>query len=105
MSLIQIIQQLCQEQDLTFAQLERTLGLSNGSIRRWDTNAPSINRLQRVADYFQVSVDYLLGRCAQRDGFTVVAPNRSGYDLGPLTDQEKAELTEYLQFLRSRKKN
>ena len=103
MSLVQTIKQLCQEQNLTFAQLERILGLSNGSIRRWDNNAPSADRLQRVADYFHVSVDYLLGRRAFRDGFAVVAPNRADYDIGPLTEQEKNELTEYLQFLRSRK--
>lgn len=47
---------------MTFAELERALGLANSSIRKWDAPFPSSERLQKVADHFQVSTDYLLGR-------------------------------------------
>lgn len=45
-----------------FAEIEREVGISNGQIRRWDTSSPKIENIQKVADYFNVSVDYLLGR-------------------------------------------
>ncbi|MCK1988450.1 helix-turn-helix transcriptional regulator [Lysinibacillus fusiformis] len=47
---------------LFFAEVERNIGISNGQIRRWNTSTPGTDKLEMVADYFDVSVDYLLGR-------------------------------------------
>lgn len=60
--LVEKIKQLCQDRQITFAELERKTGISNGQIRRWSTVSPKSETLQKVADYFQVSIDYLLGR-------------------------------------------
>ena len=46
---------------ITVAELERRIGLSNGQITKWRRQVPGINKVQ-LADYFDVSVDYLLGR-------------------------------------------
>lgn len=62
MSLVDKIKSLCKEEKITVAELERKTGISNGQIRKWDNSTPGINKLQAVADYFDVSVDYLLGR-------------------------------------------
>ncbi|MCE5058562.1 helix-turn-helix transcriptional regulator [Mammaliicoccus sciuri] len=63
MNLHQTIKNLCSSKGITIAELERTLDFSNGQIRRWNKgHYPSADRLQKVADYFDVSVDYLLGR-------------------------------------------
>lgn len=62
MNTFQKIRSLASEQGLSIAQLERELNLSNGSISRWKNAAPSSKGLVAVADYFDVSVDYLLGR-------------------------------------------
>jgi len=62
MTITERIKQLCDEKDTTFAAVERACDLSNGSIRRWEENKPAIDKLEKVADYFGVSVDYLLGR-------------------------------------------
>lgn len=53
---------LCDEKKVTFAEVERKIGISNGQIRRWDNVSPKSETLKKVADYFDVSVDYLLGR-------------------------------------------
>lgn len=45
---------------LSINQLEKTLGLSKGSLCRIDTNRPSVDRLQKIADFFEVSLDYLM---------------------------------------------
>lgn len=60
--MIDKLQELCNAKNITFTYLERELGLGKSSIRRWDTNAPSIDKVQKVADYFNCTVDYLLGR-------------------------------------------
>ncbi|MCJ0597914.1 helix-turn-helix domain-containing protein [Enterococcus cecorum] len=66
MSLVQRIKELANEKNITFAELERKIEISNGQIRRWDTASPKSDNLQKVADYFGVSVDYLLGRTNNR---------------------------------------
>lgn len=62
MDIVQKIRFLCQQQGITVAELERRIGLSNGQITKWRRQIPGINKVQLVADYFDVSVDYLLGR-------------------------------------------
>lgn len=54
------IKRLSKEKGLSINQLEKTLCLSKGSLCRIDTNRPSIDRLQRIADFFEVSLDYLM---------------------------------------------
>lgn len=47
---------------MSIRQLEITLGYSNGYFSKWKKVSPNSEGLQKVADYFNVSVDYLLGR-------------------------------------------
>lgn len=62
MSLLTKIRLLCNERDITLASLEKTLNFGNGSLSRWDKSSPATDKVEKVADYFNVSVDYLLGR-------------------------------------------
>ena len=66
MSLVKKIKSLCDERKITFAELERQIGISNGQIRRWDTSSPKIETVKKIADYFGTSVDYLLGRTEKK---------------------------------------
>lgn len=59
--MVENIKCLCRKEGITFAELERTVGLGNGTIARWDENSPSIVRVKAVADYFGVTVDQLIG--------------------------------------------
>ncbi|GHV17990.1 hypothetical protein FACS189425_05520 [Clostridia bacterium] len=60
--MVERIQALVAAHSTTIAEVEREVGLANGSIRRWDNSIPSADKLGIVADFFRVSVDYLLGR-------------------------------------------
>ncbi|WP_423829923.1 helix-turn-helix domain-containing protein [Staphylococcus aureus] len=62
MNTFQRIQYLANSKGMSIAELERKHDLSNGSIARWKKSAPSSRGLTIIADYFDVSVDYLLGR-------------------------------------------
>lgn len=61
------IRRLCQEHEITIAELERKCGISNGVIAKWDkdTKSPKIYAVAAVANYFGVTVDYLLQDHAQ----------------------------------------
>ena len=41
--------------------MERDCGLSLGSVRRWDKNSPSIDRVVLVAKALNTTVSYLIG--------------------------------------------
>ena len=43
------------------------MGFGNGTIVKWDKASPNSEKLSKVADYFHVSVDYLLGRDIKPD--------------------------------------
>lgn len=56
------IKYLCELHCMSIRELEIATGIGNGIIARWKTSSPKIDNLQKVADYFDVSVDYLLDR-------------------------------------------
>ncbi len=64
---------LCDENNLSLTGLERELGFGKSTVRKWDKNAPSIDKVLLVADYFDVTMDYLIGRTPVRT--EVVAPD------------------------------
>lgn len=45
---------------ISINQLEKELGISSGSLCKIDKNKPSSDKLQKIADYLGVSVDYLM---------------------------------------------
>lgn len=62
MSLVTRIKELCKDRSLSLQSLESETGLGTNTIYKWDKAYPSADKLQSVADFFDVSVDYLLGR-------------------------------------------
>ena len=62
MTILDRIRSLANDRKVTLAELERNLNFSNGSLRKWETSTPSGDKIEKIADYFNVSTDYLLGR-------------------------------------------
>lgn len=60
MNVYEKIKILCKERKISVFQLEKELGFSNGSIRKWNTTSPAAERVKRVADYLGCTVDELL---------------------------------------------
>lgn len=61
MSLLSRIDELRkQHEKLSINKLEKECGLTRGSMAKWDDHTPSPDKVKKVADYFNVSVEYLL---------------------------------------------
>lgn len=60
MTLYDRIEALRKKQHISQGKLEKELGFSNGSISKWKNSTPTPERLQKLAGYFNVSVEYLL---------------------------------------------
>lgn len=62
MDLVERIRSLAREKGMSLTVLEQKLGLGNGTIGRWTKVSPNTDKLNRIAEYFDVSLDYLLGK-------------------------------------------
>ena len=58
--LLDRIKELCAKRGITIAELERSCGIGNGIIARWRKSKPSFDRLKKVADFLEVTPEYLL---------------------------------------------
>lgn len=56
------IKELATERHESLAQIERDLKFSNGIISTWKNGRASSDKIEKIADHFDVSTDYLLGR-------------------------------------------
>ena len=104
------VKELSQKRGISISKLEETLGLGKNSIYALKRNQPSAERLQEIADYFNVSTDYLLGRTdnpkiASNDvaGYTTedlrkMAKNAKTFDGKPLTDEDVDAITNIIEI-------
>lgn len=60
MSVIYKIEELCRFNGFTITELENKLGYGNGSLRKSSTQTVRSNRVQEIAELFDVSANYLL---------------------------------------------
>lgn len=51
-----------QEGRISLNAIEKNLGFGKSVITSWENRNPSIDKISKIADYFGVSVDYLLDR-------------------------------------------
>ena len=59
---LEIVKVICKLNNVSLSQLEKELKFSKGQIGKWKNSAPSVDKITLVADYFDVSIDYLVGR-------------------------------------------
>ena len=86
------IRALAESVGKTIATVEKELGIGNGTIGRWDASAPSADKLAAVADYFDVSVDYLLGRSDSKKGVESSLNSRDRRDIAKTLEELKEQL-------------
>lgn len=60
MSVVENIRFICKKNNTSIPKLEKELGFGNGAIYNWDKNSPSVDKIQKVADYFSVTTDFLI---------------------------------------------
>lgn len=60
MTLKERVKLLANEKGVSLPTLESELGFGNSTIVKWDKSTPNAEKLNAVAKYFNVSMDYLL---------------------------------------------
>lgn len=105
MGIVERIKELCDSHGTNFAEVERKVGLSNGQIRRWDEASPKVHNIKKVANYFNVPLDYLLdgetnGNFPQptsTDDLDEMLDTAMSFDGKPLTETDKEAIRAFLQ--------
>lgn len=59
-----VLKEIRLEKNVSQVKLAETIGVSKGIISMWETGQrePTLSSLVALADYFGVSLDYLVGR-------------------------------------------
>ena len=108
------LKQLRERKRLSQIELANILEVSNGSISKLERNErqPDYETLEKIADFFNTSIDYLLGRSETKDNnnvdFSFSTPQEAlsfilkqdmvadfgGYDLDNMSDDEIMEMAD-----------
>ena len=54
------IRAICEAKSLSIAELERSAGLGNGVVRKWEAASPTLRSVVAVAEYLGTTVDELI---------------------------------------------
>lgn len=104
---------LCSEKGVSPNGVCAELGLSNATATKWKNGAvPRNTTLRKIADYFDVSVSYLLGVVDDPDPIALIDPSkkeppmleRLNEMIQNMTKEELEDLEKFVEFLLSKKK-
>lgn len=110
-STLEKIKELAQKRGISLQKVAEDLGYSINYLYTLKEKTPKSDRLQEIADYFNVSTDYLLGRT---DNPAIVSDDKTNEYLGPaetelvaafrnqtqnMTEEEKARFNKAIESL------
>ena len=110
------VRELARKKGLSLNQVEEKLGYSKNTLYSLKRQKVSSERLQEIADYFNVSTDYLLGRTDNpaianddtiagytSDDLRKMAENAKTFDGKPLTEEDIDAIQNIIEiYLRGR---
>nr|DAJ37213.1 MAG TPA: repressor protein [Caudoviricetes sp.] len=108
----ELVKELCKKQGISLNTLEEKIGFARNSLYSWKNSEPKPKKLKAVADYFNVSTDYLLGRTdnpaissdlvTTADGRTVDLSNLRErvvlFDGKPLSDEDVDKIAQIIKL-------
>lgn len=93
--------ELRQQEGITQKRLAEELGMSAGNLCDWEKGRtePDVEKLIRLADYFDVSLDYLTGREESERGRGNELKNRLTVAFNRLPEEGRKRLVFFLEGL------
>ena len=107
------LKELRKNKGLTQTALANLFAISNGAVGNWETGLrqPDHDTLTKIADFFDVSIDYLLGRTDEPSPSSPTLDKQlEGIDFAlygetkDLTDAEKEKILDFIRFTKSQRK-
>lgn len=86
------IKKLCKNNGISMNKLEETLGFGKGYISKLGITTPNTAKIQAIADYFNVSVDYLLKGDEEPQEKRTTLTTRDERDIEKILEQTRQQL-------------
>ena len=103
---------LRQEKHLNQIELSKLILVGNKTISDYERGIsnPDFDTLQRIANFFNVSTDYLLGKTDDRNATAAAAPELEGVKLAlynqteELTEEQLQDVLKFVEFIKNKDK-
>lgn len=103
MTLRDRVKALCKQHGISLNKLEMECGFAKGYLSKLDKSTPNMAYLQKIANYFDVTTDYLLTGKEKESEFS---PEQAELDLKISQDLElKKALKKYFSLNENKKKH
>ncbi|SET79344.1 Transcriptional regulator, contains XRE-family HTH domain [Lacrimispora sphenoides] len=105
----EIFEQLLQKCGVTAYKVSKETGVTQSTLSDWKRgrSTPKTDNMKKIADYFGVTVDYLMTGEEAKD----ITPEASRietlaahFEGEEITDEEMEEIMNYVRFVKSRRK-
>jgi transcriptional regulator with XRE-family HTH domain len=98
------------QKNLTQTELAKTLYLGQTSVSKYESGKqiPEMPTLQKIADFFEISIDYLLGKTDIRNytddpNITIALHSDTDYDEFP--KEAKEEINNFIEYIKQKYKD
>ena len=107
-----VLKELRNEKHLTGEELGKALSVTKVAISNWENGnrTPDTDMLKKIANYFDVSLDYLLGRTDERnlntdkpqlnENITTISAHRINGDIDNLPDEAIDKINDYIEMIK-----
>ena len=87
-----IVNNLCKERKTTITRMAEEVGLSNAAPTSWRKGSvPKLGTVKKIAEYFDVPVEYLLGEESEKDNKKTPTPKGERDYLAIMNAFDKAD--------------
>lgn len=97
---------LRQSRDLTQSSLADALNISRSAVGMYENGSrePDFETLELIADFFNVDIDYLLGRTTKTTYIPQPTTLAAHFEGDEFTDEEMEEIIQFAEFVKNRNK-
>ncbi|HEM1617415.1 TPA: helix-turn-helix transcriptional regulator, partial [Listeria monocytogenes] len=98
---------LAEKQKISLKELALKLNMGENAIYSWKVKTPGADKLKAVADYFNVSTDYLLGRTDNPQigkDITEEVVTLAAHIDPSATEEDMKKILEYIDFIQQKYK-
>ena len=105
----EIFEQLLRERGITAYRVSKDTGITSATLSDWKKGKtqPKVDKLQKIADYFGVSLDYLCGKGERTDKKESPPAENTVEELiarecAGLSEADRQTVLDYIRFLKSK---
>lgn len=105
------IKELREIKQITQEELAKYLGVAPQTVYKYEKeiNEPDLKTTSKIAEYFNVTTDYLLGRTDIPDMLNepiqIAASMKDGLDISDMDDDEKKFINDFVKMVRKKNNN